>query len=337
MKHRNSIAIGQVIKVLQGAARSGADIPALLADLGISRTTLEDSTARIERDTFLKLMLMVMQQTQDEFLGFGQGRKSKPGTFSMMAHAVINCANLEKAVERGLRFYELFDLDLHSALVRNEDTAELRVQASDRLDFREAIIEAMIFLSLRFMSWLVGKAIEPESIELDFSRGIDDEYRSQFECPVEYDRDLNRIIFSADYLDLPLVQNEISLSRFLKDSLTQLWEGNVHNVGLPAQIRAIISKEYGNNFPDFSEVCEKLNMTPQTLRRRLKDANTSYQEIKDSLRKEASIYYLSKPELSIDEIALLMGFSEASSFHRAFKKWTGKTPSQYRREHFGVM
>ena len=152
-----------------------------------------------------------------------------------------------------------------------------------------------------------------------------------------YGSDINRIVFSADYLDLPLVQNDISLSRFLKDSLAQLWEGNVHNVGLPAQIRALISKEYGNNFPDFSEVCERLNMTPQTLRRRLKDANTSYQEIKDSLRKEASIYYLSKPELSIDEIALLMGFSEASSFHRAFKKWTGKTPSQYRRDHFGVV
>ena len=80
----------------------------------------------------------------------------------------------------------------------------------------------------------------------------------------------------------------------------------------------------------------KLNMTPQTLRRRLKEANTSYQEIKDAIRKDASVYYLSKPDLSIDEIALLMGFSEASSFHRAFKKWTGKTPSNFRREHFGV-
>ena len=336
MIHRNSIAVGQVIRVLQGAARSGADIPALLAEVGISRTLLEQPSARIERDTFIKLMLAVMQQTQDEFLGFGQGRKSKPGTFSMMAHAVINCANLEKAVQRGLRFYELFDLDVHSTLVRGEEAAELRVQASERLDFREPIIEAMIFLWLRFMGWLVGKAIEPQRIELDYERGEDDEYRSQFECPVEYGSDINRIVFSLEFLDLPLVQNEISLSRFLKDSLAQLWEGNVHNVGLPAQIRAIISKEYGNNFPDFSEVCEKLNMTPQTLRRRLKDANTSYQEIKDSLRKEASIYYLSKPELSIDEIALLMGFSEASSFHRAFKKWTGKTPSQYRRDHFGV-
>ncbi len=106
-------------------------------------------------------------------------------------------------------------------------------------------------------------------------------------------------------------------------------------MGLPAQIRAIISKEYGNTFPDFSEICEKLNMTPQTLRRRLKEGNTRYQEIKDAIRKDASVYYLSKPDLSIDEIALLMGFSEASSFHRAFKKWTGKTPSAFRRDNFG--
>ena len=336
MIHRKNIAVRQVIRVLQGAARSGADIPSLLATAGIPRALLDDPDARIEREAFIRLMLAVMQQTQDEFLGFGQGRKSKPGTFSMMAHAVINCSNLEKAVLRGLKFYELFDLEVRCTLVRDGELAELRVSANPRLDFREVIIESLLFLSLRFMSWLVGKAIEAERVELDFARsGKDDDYRALFSCPVEYEAGINRLVFRRDYLELPLVQNEISLSKFLKDSLAQLLEGNIHNVGLPAQIRAIISREYGNNFPDFSEICEKLNMTPQTLRRRLKEGNTSYQEIKDAIRKDASIYYLSKPELSIDEIALLMGFSEASSFHRAFKKWTGKTPSVYRREYFG--
>lgn len=336
MLHRKNISVRQVIRVLQGAARSGADIPALLAESGIARPVLDDPDARIDREALIRLMLAVMKQTEDEFLGFGQGRKSKPGTFSMMAHAVINCSNLEKAVLRGLKFYELFDLDVYSALERSGEMAEMRIYASPRLDFREVIIESMIFLWLRFMSWLVGKAIEPESIELDFERGgKDDDYRALFNCPVEYGKPYSRVTFRRDYLDLPLVQNELSLSKFLKESLAQLIDGNIHNVGLPAQIRAIISKEYGSNFPDFSEICEKLNMTPQTLRRRLKEGNTSYQEIKDAIRKDASIYYLSKPELSIDEIALLMGFSEASSFHRAFKKWTGKTPSVYRREYFG--
>lgn len=335
MINRKSIAISRVIRVLQGAARSGASIPALLETAGIPRRLLDDPDARIERDSFIRLMLAVMQQTQDEFLGFGQGRKSKPGTFSMMAHAVINCSNLEKAVQRGIKFYELFDLQVHTTLHREGDIGWLEVQASQRLDFREVIIESLMMLSLRFMSWLVGKAVEPQQVQLDFGRGAEGDYRSIFTCPVQFDTGVNRVVFSAEFLDLPLVQNQLSLSRFLKDSLAQLIDGNIHNVGLPAQIRAIISKEYGNNFPDFSEICEKLNMTPQTLRRRLKEGNTSYQEIKDAIRKDASVYYLSKPDLSIDEIALLMGFSEASSFHRAFKKWTGKTPSAYRREYFG--
>ncbi|MBZ2187502.1 AraC family transcriptional regulator [Alcanivorax sp. JB21] len=337
MFRRNTIAISHVIRVLQGAARSGASIPALLEAASIPRALLDDPDARIGRDAFIRLMLEVMQQTQDEFLGFGQGRKSKPGTFSMMAHAVINCSNLEKAIRRGIQFYDLFDLHVHTELHREGERAWLVVKADPRLDFREVIIESTLMLSLRFMSWLVGKAIEGQRVEFDFAKSgpVDEDYKSVFVCPVVFESETNVVIFNSDYLDLPLVQNQLSLSRFLRDSLAQLIDGNIHNVGLPAQIRAIISKEYGNNFPDFSEICEKLNMTPQTLRRRLKEGNTSYQEIKDTIRKDASIYYLSKPDLSIDEIALLMGFSEASSFHRAFKKWTGKTPSAYRREYFG--
>ena len=337
MYHLRTININRVVKLLQGAARSGASIPEILDKCNIPRQMLDDPDGTIERDTFIRMMLLIMTQTQDEFLGFGQGRKSKPGTFSMMAHAVINCPNLGSAVERGIRFYDLFELSLQSRIERDGEVARLVVVADPRLDFREVIIEASLFIWLRFMSWLVGKAIEPQQVKLDYSDvRNDEEHRFLFDCPIEYMSDQNAVTFRADFLDLPLVQNELSLSKFLKESLAQLFDGNIHNVGLPAQIRAIISNEYGNSFPDFTEICGKLNMTPQTLRRRLKEANTSYQEIKDAIRKDASVYYLSKPDLSIDEIALLMGFSEASSFHRAFKKWTGKTPSNFRREHFGV-
>lgn len=336
MIQQRTINVHRVVKVLQGAARSGVSIPGLLEQCGIERGLLEQPEARIERDTFIKLMLLVMEQTQDEFLGFGQGRKSKPGTFSMMAHAVINCPNLASAVDRGIRFYSLFNLSMESELVRDGEHARLITRVDPRLDFRDVIIETMLFLSLRFMSWLVGKAIEPEAVHLDYEPlRQDDEHRFMFNCPTHYNSELNQVVFPARYLDLPLVHNELSLSKFLRDSLARLFDDNVHNVGLAARIRTIISNEYGNHFPDFSEICDKLGMTPQTLRRRLKDGNTSYQEIKDSIRKDASVYYLSKPGLSIDEIALLMGFSEASSFHRAFKKWTGMTPSSYRREHFG--
>lgn len=333
---RNSISITYVRKLLAGAAREGISLEQLFAHCGLDAAQLAVPDARIDAASFIRLLQAVMKLTEDEFLGLGRGTKSKPGTFSMMAHAVINCRNLEKAIQRSAQFYELFDLPTRSTLTREGDKAifEFGVTADA---YREIILEGIVFLLVRFWSWLIGRNVTPDAIYFDFPAPTEArEFRHLFPCPVLFDQSCNRIVFNASFLNKPLVQNPLSLARFLKDSFAQLILGGSPEIGLPQQIRAIISKEYGNNFPDFSVICEKLNMTPQTLRRRLKDLNTSYQEIKDAIRQDASIYYLSKEELSIDEIALMMGFSEASSFHRAFKKWTGKTPASFRRELLGM-
>lgn len=327
-----SIPINQVLVLLHAAKRGGLSTELLLQECGIDASAVSDPDARVDKKAFIHLMLTVMRHTEDEFMGFGSGRVSKPGTFSMMAHAVINCATLEKAIRRGSKFYELFDYAITSRLMSDGDEACIHFVSREDIMFRPHIMEAVVFLTLRFLSWLIGQQIVPKRINLDFDSIDDGEFANQFPCQVHYGQTRCEIIMDSRYMSMPLVQNQLSLSKFLKASLEELMDGDIENASLNAQIRSIISKEFGNNFPDFSVVCEKLAMTPQTLRRRLKDENTSYQEIKDTIRKDASIYYLSKPELTIDEIALLMGFSEASSFHRAFKKWTGKTPSAYRQE-----
>ena len=95
-----TLLVAVALKVLQGAARGGFDLQRLFADIGMDPAILADPSARIDRRVFIDLMLAVMQQTEDEFMGFGQGYRTRPGTFSMMAHAVINCATLEKAIRR---------------------------------------------------------------------------------------------------------------------------------------------------------------------------------------------------------------------------------------------
>lgn len=328
----NNIPINQVLLLLEAAKRSGVSSEELLGECGIDPGVLRSPDARVNKRQLIQLMLAVMHRTEDEFMGFGEGRVSKPGTFSMMAHAVINCATLEKAIRRGIKFYELFELAIVGRLIQTQDEACIRFISHREVSFRPYVLEAVVFLTVRFLSWLIGQQIVPKRINLDFPTLDDGEYASQFPCQVHYKQLHCEIVLDSRYMQMPLVQNALSLGKFLRSSLEELMDGDIQNASLNAQIRSIISKEFGNNFPDFSVVCDKLAMTPQTLRRRLKDENTSYQEIKDSIRKDASIYYLSKPELTIDEIALLMGFSEASSFHRAFKKWTGKTPSAYRQE-----
>lgn len=333
--NRGSITIAYMKRLLVDAAREGADPASLFREAGLDPALLDKPEARLSTTEFSRLLQVVMRRTEDEFIGLGRGTKSKPGTFSMMAHAVINCPSLGKAMERSAQFYRIVDLPLE--LVLEEGSSESRLILRASTPEHDNILEAIIFISVRFWSWLTGRNLEPISIQLDFPEPPNaDEYRRIFRGPVTYNNARNAIVFPTSWLGLPLVQNPLSLSKFLKDSLAHIIVGNNQPIGLPEQIRAIISKGYGNTFPDFAQVCEKLSMTPQTLRRRLKEENTSYQAIKDSIRQDAARYYLAKEELSIDEIALMMGFSEASSFHRAFKKWTDQTPAAYRREVLGM-
>lgn len=326
------IPMKRVKYLLGGAKRQGVPLEELMTACDIPLDLLNDPEAVLEKHKFIELMLEAMRRTEDEFIGFGRGRVSKPGTFSMMAHAVINCATLEKALRRSIQFYQLFDYPVETKIEISDDEFSLQFEAKLVFDYSSFIQEASVFILLRFLSWLIGQQIVPKYMSFEGAAPKEDDEGLFFPCPAKFNQERTEVVMDRRYLDMPLVQNALSLSKFLKASLEELIDGNIQNASLNAQIRSIISKEYGNNFPDFSVICEKLNMTPQTLRRRLKEESTSYQEIKDSIRKDASIYYLSKPDLSIDEIALLMGFSEASSFHRAFKKWTGKTPSAYRQE-----
>jgi AraC-like DNA-binding protein len=99
------------------------------------------------------------------------------------------------------------------------------------------------------------------------------------------------------------------------------------------RIRRILRRHLAEELPSLEDIGQQLAMTPQTLRRRLHDEGQGFRAIKDDLRRDAAIEYLARPELTLPEIAELLGFSEASTFHRAFKHWTGVAPGEYRQTH----
>jgi AraC-like DNA-binding protein len=98
----------------------------------------------------------------------------------------------------------------------------------------------------------------------------------------------------------------------------------------------MLRRHLDREMPSLEEVGKALGMTPQTLRRRLQEEGQGYQAIKDDLRRDAAIEYLARPDLTLIGIANLLGFSEASTFHRAFKKWTGVAPGEYRHSRMGA-
>lgn len=328
----NNIAIIYITGGLRQAQLAGHDTSALLESVGINPAQLQDPDARINDQQYIAVMTALIRLNNNEFLGAGGKRRAPRGSFGMMCHAIIHLPTLKKALLRSIMFYNHLASGIHLKLQACGDRAVLSVAWDDPdTDANQVTTEATLVILHRFSCWLINQRIP--LIEATFNYAPPDhidQYHRLFHCPLRFNRPRNSVVFDVRYLNYPLMQNASSLKHFLPTAPFNLFTIPSNAQALTAQIRALIGKDFSHEFPAFEAIASQLKMTPQTLRRRLKDEANSYQAIKDNVRRDAAIHYLSRPQLSVEEIALLMGFSEASTFHRAFKKWTGLTPGEYR-------
>ena len=197
------------------------------------------------------------------------------------------------------------------------------------------ITESMLMIWHGLASWLIERRLPLERVHFGYARPDHaDEYDALFFAPVmQFDMPRTEITFAADYLDLPIRQNEETLEEFLKAAPAQLLVKFKNTNSLTSRIRDVLKSQIGEEMPTLNDVASMLYLSPQTLRRRLAAEGKSYQGVKDALRRDAAIHLLLNPDLTLEDVAQQVGFSETSTFHRAFKKWTGVTPGLYRQLH----
>jgi AraC-like DNA-binding protein len=148
-----------------------------------------------------------------------------------------------------------------------------------------------------------------------------------------FDQPRTEIRFDAELLDLPIIPDEERLRRFLASMPNTLLVRYRDDSAMAERVRAILRRNLKRPLP-FEDIAGMLAVSPQTLRRRLiEEENCGFQEIKDRLRRDLAVHLLQKSRLSLEEIGLSIGFAELSTFHRAFRRWTGSAPGEYREAH----
>jgi AraC-like DNA-binding protein len=288
--------------------------------------------ARVSAQHYGALWRSIALALDDEFLG-QDSRRMKAGSFAMLCHSVLGCRSLRQALDRSLRFYALILDDIFGTLVRQAGEARIvlheRAPGAGRRVFAHELLLMLVF---GVCCWLIGRRIPILRTEFSYAEPPHSaEYRLMYSADLSFDRPHTVIAFEANYLDLPVVQNERSLKEFLRTAPESILVKYKNGSSLAARVRRRLRQFLPGEVPDFEVLAVELNMTPATMRRRLHDEGQSYQSIKDQLRRDLAISYLSHSTRSVTDIALELGFSERSAFHRAFRKWTGASPGEFRR------
>ncbi len=333
----------------------GYDFSAVLNDAGLDFDPLNEFDpayrGEISAMQYSRIYQSVLSLLQDETFGTAGSELAAPGAFRMMCYCIISCRNLGQAIQRASEFYRTF-FDEHSQLYVNFSDQFARVgyrtkaqvgqpragqpRAGQPQAGQHRVVAADAYgLSLwhRFFGWMCGRPIELKRVDFtgDTPQRVE-KYESLFGCPLYFNQVNDLLYFDSACLAWPVVHTEHSLREFLRTAPYQLlmMENSPQGNNLSAQVKAMIGHDFSEGFPGFEAISSALNISAPTLRRRLKREGTTFQQLKDEARCDAAKLCLDRPELSINEVALQMGFTDPSAFHRSFKKWTQQTPGQFR-------
>ncbi len=327
-----TIGIHYVVNALAGAERRGLDPHTLLHAAGIPVEWLAIAQARVHDDELARLIQLIWQQLDDEFMGFTQYR-CKYGTFALMVDLVSRCDTLQGLLSEGCRFYNTITEELVMSLGEEGDYHYVDVNFANRqqLDSHSFYLEFWLVIWHRFSSWYIGHPIALRKATITHAPiGYEEEFQLLFRCPIETNSHHNRLYFHRSILGERLIRNRTEIKDFLQRSPMDLLTMPGQDNSFTSKINNHLKKITFLQWPTFEQLAAALNTSPQTLRRKLSAEGSNYQTLKDNLRRDTAIEKLLKEKLTVDEIAELLGFTEGRSFTRAFQKWTGISPSAYR-------
>jgi len=329
---KGTISIAFVEGLLEGFRAKGYDAEELLAQVGLASSLLSHPHARVSGPAYSMLIRLVAQVLGDEF--FGQdSRPMKLGSFAMLCHNVIHCERLDRALDRTLRFYALQLDDICGSLTRRDGLAFLTVGSRDP-DRPVSMFaqETLMMFVHRLACWLVNRRITIRHACFAYDEPPHrDEYQLLFCGDLRFNQSQTGLAFDERYLSLPVVRNVAAMKDYLVTAPANLLVQYQDSSSLTVQILRRLGDMPPAEWPSLEDLADALHTSTSTLRRRLESEGQLYQGLKDQLRRDMAINLLDGTTMSVMEIGAELGFAETSAFHRAFKKWTGANPGEYRR------
>lgn len=316
-----------VLALLDGAERAGMDAEAICRDADIDRDHVDPDGA-VDEDRE-EALWKALARVGGRSAGVDVALARPVGAFRAIEYAMIASASLGDALECLVRYHRLVHDDDILFLESGDQRTRViyRFPHSPDASFRRIATEFVLATIARLARECSGAAIVPSEVWTCFPRDSLD-LAARLSVPVTYDADVDAVWFELAELEQPLPQADPTLVDILERQMEEELPGHVGEVS--RQVRRAMVERLRHGEPSLESVARTLALGGRTLQQHLHGEGTSFQKELDSVREALAREYLAHRELSVPEVALLVGYGESSAFHRAFKRWTQTTPHRYR-------
>lgn len=331
----STVGLAPALKVM---VAEGHAVQQCLKGTGILTGQLDDHRQTITLRQEIHFYRNVLEVSGDPTIGLRIGAGYLPQRYGLMGYALMSAATLRHALVVAVNFGDLtytwfglgFDVAGRTATFSLIDRFDIDTDVRNFLYDRDC---AAAWVGL---SESLGQPLALDKVALPHDgHGRRSGYRGFFPCPVEFDSAPARIEFAAQLLETPLPHRDASASEQLRQQCQLLLARLGRQSRLVDDVRLLLLARPGF-FPDIEMVAEKLDLSVRTLRRRLAEENTSFQDVLDDVRFALATQYLAETRLPLQEISTLLGYSDPGNFTHSFKRWSGKAPSTFRLERRAV-
>lgn len=318
-----------VQRLLRNAERQGLDVGALLRSASIPDGVAYSGRARVTLNQLADLTRSIWAATGDEL--FGVGPPVPLGSFRLIAASIFSAPDLRTMLIR---------LDQATRVLTNApriethldgDAPHMTVDVSRLADPEHIVIDTLVAFIHRTVGWAIGRPVHLVSLKMPYEAPP---YLRYYEAPFgvlpTFDEDVVVLEFEPALLDAPLLRTLSDVEGYITDSPKNYFSTRDFGSTIADQVRRILEQGLTGEWPDAAEIADRLAVSVHHLRRLLREEDTTMKCLREDLMRDAAINSLVVGKESVEELSQRLGFSEASAFRRAFRRWTGMPPGAYK-------
>ncbi|MBN1653559.1 MAG: AraC family transcriptional regulator [Deltaproteobacteria bacterium] len=319
--------------LLKAIRKGGVSVDALFARAELRPEIVGDPDSRVPFSNWVALWRLASEMSGDPALGIHAAEDLEPGVFGVIDYVARCSGTLRGSVERTCRYYPLIHNTARPSLEAQGDRYLWSYNLLGGLQYPRVLAEYALACWLAISRQGVASELNPLEVHFVHGQSINmSEYRRFFRAPVRLGMERNAMVLDSRTLDWSIINAKAGLCMILDRYAQQLLETLPADKRLSDRVRELIAAELAGGDPSEDCVARKLRMSTRTLRRRLNQEGLTHRSLLDQLRNDLAALYLKEKGLAVSEAAFLLGFANTSAFHKAFKRWTGHTPMEYRKQ-----